>query len=266
VELAVQDNLVPGETPAEKLANVAACGIEAIEPWFSFIEAAGDEFAAALRDSPVRMRSVCDDPRRNLGIRDDTHTERFGAALHALDRYADLGAETVISIGVFGPADESHPWDAEADTYVEVLQRLGEHVASAGITMVIECLNRYETHFINTLAEGATIARRVDLPNVKIMADFFHMNLEESDMVASMREVGDLLAHVHLADSNRFVPGRGHTDFAPCLRYLKEFDYAGVLAMECCLGPSWQLLGHHGADFVEELSSAAAYIRSLLAD
>ncbi len=265
MELAVQDNLVPGATPAEKLANVAACGVEAIEPWFSFIEQAGVEFAPALRDSPVKMRSVCDDPRRYLGIRDATHAERLAEALRALDSYAALGAETVISIGVFGPAQEGHQWNAEADTYVEVLQRLGEHAAQAGMNLVIECLNRYETHFINTLAQGGAIARRVDLPNVKIMADFFHMNLEEADMVGSMRAAGDLLAHVHLADSNRFVPGRGHTDFAPGLDYLKESGYDGVLAMECCLGPRWQLLGHHGADFVAEISSAATLIRGLLA-
>lgn len=263
MELAVQDNLVPGETPAEKLANVAACGITAIEPWFSYVESAGSEFAVALRDSPVRVRSVCDDPRRYLGIYDDTHAERLGEARRALDTYAELGAETVISIGVFGPAQAGHSWEAEADVYVDVLQQLGEHIAPAGITLVIECLNRYETHFINTLAQGTGIAKRVDRPNVKVLADFFHMNLEEADISASLQEAGEYVAHVHLADSNRFVPGRGHLDFGPGLRYLRESGYDGVLAMECCLGPRWRLLGHHGADFVAEISSAAAFIRGM---
>ncbi len=197
-------------------------------------------------------------PALNLAIYDKTRTERLAEARRALDSHAELGGETVISIGIFGPAREEHTGNAEVNVYIDVLGQLGEHVAPAGITLSIECLNRYGTHLTNTLAQGTRIAKRVGLHTVKIMADFFHMNLEEADIVASPGDADNYGAHVHLADSNRFVPGCGHLDCRPGLMCLHESSDDGVLARECCLAQHWRLLGYQEGDPLTELRSAAA--------
>jgi sugar phosphate isomerase/epimerase len=65
------------------------------------------------------------------------------------------------------------------------------------------------------------------------MADFFHMGIEEADIAASIRAAGNHIRYVHVADSNRLQPGRGHLDFKPGFRALKDIGYDGYLAIEC---------------------------------
>ena len=75
--------------------------------------------------------------------------------------------------------------------------------------------------------------RREVGPEIGVMADFFHMNIEEADIPASIRAAAPRLVYVHVADSNRLQPGRGHLDFRPGFRALKEIGYDGPLAIEC---------------------------------
>jgi sugar phosphate isomerase/epimerase len=66
-----------------------------------------------------------------------------------------------------------------------------------------------------------------------IVADLFHMALDEDDLSAAIRAHADVIGHVHLADHNRRLPGQGRTDFAAALAALHEINYAGWLAFEC---------------------------------
>ena len=74
--------------------------------------------------------------------------------------------------------------------------------------------------------------RETGLANGGIMADTFHMNIEERSILGSILAHGDLLNHVHLSDSNRLAPGLGHIDFAQVLLTLREAGYGGGLAFE----------------------------------
>ena len=93
-------------------------------------------------------------------------------------------------------------------------------------------MNRYETYLVNTLSSAASMAAEVGRPNVGLMADLFHMNIEEGDIPATIRDAAGLVWHVHLADSNRRPPGLGHTDFATAITALKDIRYDGSLTME----------------------------------
>ncbi|MES1262071.1 MAG: sugar phosphate isomerase/epimerase family protein, partial [Acidobacteriota bacterium] len=61
---------------------------------------------------------------------------------------------------------------------VEGYQTLGETLASNGVTLAIEPLNRFETYFLNTAADAAALCDQVDHPNVGILFDTFHANIE----------------------------------------------------------------------------------------
>jgi len=74
-------------------------------------------------------------------------------------------------------------------------------------------------------------------PNVQILADLFHMNIEEQDLAAALRLAGERLGHVHFADSNRRPAGCGHTDFRPVFAALKEMRYAGYISAEALPWP-----------------------------
>jgi sugar phosphate isomerase/epimerase len=100
------------------------------------------------------------------------------------------------------------------------------------VPIFLEPLNRYEQHLVNRLEQGVEFAERAG-GGVAIMADFFHMTIEEADIAASIRAAGQHIVHVHVADSNRLQPGKGHLDFRPGFAALKEVGYDGYLGIEC---------------------------------
>ncbi len=79
--------------------------------------------------------------------------------------------------------------------------------------------------------------RETGLENGGVMADTYHMNIEERSLPEAIRETGELLNHVHLSDSNRLAPGWGHIDFGEILRTLQEIGYGRYLAFELILPP-----------------------------
>jgi sugar phosphate isomerase/epimerase len=112
------------------------------------------------------------------------------------------------------------------------LFKLDEHAADLGTTLLYEPLNRYETNLINTLADGAQFLAASGMRNVKLLADLYHMNIEEANLAAALRQAGSFVGHVHFADSNRKAAGLGHTDFAPIVTALREVGYSGYLSAE----------------------------------
>ena len=76
------------------------------------------------------------------------------------------------------------------------------------------------------------MVNEVGLENVGVMGDTFHMNIEESNMGDAIRNVGKKLYYLHIADSNRAAPGRGHIDFEEIAQALKDIDYNGWISME----------------------------------
>jgi sugar phosphate isomerase/epimerase len=114
----------------------------------------------------------------------------------------------------------------------EALEDLGEHAARNGTTLLYEPLNRYETNLFNRIGEAASWLRELKTRNVRILADLFHMNIEESDSAAALREAAGLVGHVHFADSNRRAMGFGQTDTAKIIDALREVNYAGFLSAE----------------------------------
>ena len=98
--------------------------------------------------------------------------------------------------------------------------------------IALEALNRYETHLLRTLDDADELRRLIDSPHVRLMADVFHMNIEEDSIAAALRAHAEHIVHVHLADSQRREPGSGHLDFAAVFEALADNGYTGPLAME----------------------------------
>jgi sugar phosphate isomerase/epimerase len=112
------------------------------------------------------------------------------------------------------------------------LDEFGERAARYGQPFLYEPLNRYETNLINRTVNAAGFLATLGTKNVRILADLFHMNIEEHDIVGALREAGPLIGHVHFADSNRQAMGFGHTSIKPIIAILREIGYAGYLSAE----------------------------------
>jgi sugar phosphate isomerase/epimerase len=114
----------------------------------------------------------------------------------------------------------------------EAIEDLGEHAAAHGVPLFYEPLNRYETNLFNRVGETAEWLRTLKTKNVRVLADLYHMNIEESDVAAALIEAGPLVGHVHFADSNRRAIGFGHTAMAPIIDALRRIGYEGYLSAE----------------------------------
>lgn len=112
------------------------------------------------------------------------------------------------------------------------LRVAGQAAAAHGVPFIYEPLNRYETNLIHRLSDGVAFIESHALENVVLLADLFHMNIEEADPAGALRMAGRHLGHVHFADSNRRAMGFGHTDAQPVLRALKDIGYRGFLSAE----------------------------------
>ncbi len=114
----------------------------------------------------------------------------------------------------------------------EALEFLGEHAKQYGVPLLFEPLNRYETNMVNTLDAGAALLRSLSTKNVRLLADLFHMNIEETDVAAALRAAGGSIGHVHFVDSNRRPAGLGHIDYAPIVMALREIGYDRFVSAE----------------------------------
>jgi sugar phosphate isomerase/epimerase len=157
----------------------------------------------------------------------------------ALTLAGRVGAEGVIFVPhFFGPLLPDLSPYADAVTLERALlsaqlQMLAEDVQAAGVRLFVEPVNRYETHLLVRLEDAASLVAPLKLPALGIVADLFHMALDEADIPAAIRAQAALIGHVHLADNNRRLPGQGSTDFAAALAAIAEIGFSGWLAFEC---------------------------------
>lgn len=114
----------------------------------------------------------------------------------------------------------------------DALNALGEHAAQYGAPLLYEPLNRYETNFVNTQADGVRLLESLSTGNVKLLADLFHMNIEETDLAGAIRQSAGAIGHVHFVDSNRRPAGLGHLDFGPIAVALESIGYVGYASAE----------------------------------
>jgi len=112
------------------------------------------------------------------------------------------------------------------------LRTLCGEAEKVGVNIAIEPLNRFETDFINTLAQARRLIEAVGSPALKIHADTFHMHIEEDDSATTVREAGALIGHVHASASHRGIPGRDQVDWTGVFQALREINYSGDIAIE----------------------------------
>jgi sugar phosphate isomerase/epimerase len=241
MKFSVQENLVPGRTLEEKLRKLQNCGYDGVELW-GRPELGGslNDVLDALSTSNLKVSTICSGYPGSLLSPDKEERE---AAINGIKERLEwahrLGAVGVITVPVFGEAAVpdltplfASKFELEWKLAVEEYKILGRCAEEVGSFVIVEALNRYETHFLRTLSQAASLCDEVGSEGVKMMADYFHMNIEEADIGTSLRKHLDKIVHVHLADSNRLTPGSGHTDFST-LRILREGGYGYYLALEC---------------------------------
>jgi sugar phosphate isomerase/epimerase len=142
-----------------------------------------------------------------------------------------LGAPAIIG-SMQGRWGEGVDRETALGYLTDALEDLGEHAARYKVPLLYEPLNRYETNLVNTVDDGVALLQGLTTRNVRLLADLFHMNIEERDIAAAIRAGGGRIGHLHFVDSNRRAAGLGHIDYAPVVAALREVGYDGFASAE----------------------------------
>ena len=152
----------------------------------------------------------------------------FGAGVGAPAIIGSMQGNVVDGVG----REQALSWLADG------LTTLGNYAGSQGVFLIYEPLNRYETNLINRLADGVAFLNTLSTRHVKLLADLFHMNIEEASLPESIRSAGAAIGHVHFADSNRRPIGFGHTEIGEVAEALKAIAYNGYISAEAFPWPN----------------------------
>ncbi|WP_285114568.1 sugar phosphate isomerase/epimerase family protein [Leifsonia sp. fls2-241-R2A-40a] len=252
-QITVQEQHVPGETLEQKFETALAWGYDGLE-----LRSRGDfHFAGRLPDlkraaaAGVVMPTSCVEMSHFIGAFDPELREDAIAQLSSqLTVMAEIGGVGVITPGSYGmfsrrlpPFEPPRTPDEDHAILVDALGRLGEHAEREGVELFLEPLNRYEDYLVNTLAGAAALLAAVGSPAVKIVADTYHMNIEEADPAAALLEAAPYIGHLQASDSNRLEPGAGHVDWALFGATAQAIGYERSISIESRLsGPAETVL------------------------
>lgn len=272
MNFSLRETMVPGEHLADQLAWLAETGVAGIELAGPSLDLPPAEIVAIAADSPVQVVSLDGgvglldpDPHRRAATKDQIRAR--------LDLAAALGARGVLLVPQFGRGPVlpdlsplASAADLERELLVAQLRELLPAAAAAGVPLYLEPLNRYEAYLINRLEQGLAIADAAgvapgetgpghDGARIGVLADFFHMGIEEANIAASITAAAGRIVHVHVADSNRRQPGLGHLEFGPGLAALTAGGYDGFYGFECAI---------HGEP-AAAITASMAYLRQVQA-
>lgn len=152
----------------------------------------------------------------------------------AIDKVAEmegdfLGGVLYSSIGTFTGQPCT---DTERGILQDTFYEVGQYAAAKGITLALEPINRYETYVLTSAAEVTDLVRSINLDNLGLMLDTFHMNIEETSFYEPVLEAGDLLKYIHMTESDRGMLGEGNVRWDDLFKALAEIDFSGCLVLE----------------------------------
>lgn len=172
--------------------------------------------------------------RHGLSLPDPSAEKREAALdfiLALVDFGGQLGAPAILG-SMQGKWGGEVSRDQALDWLAEALHTIGQAAAKQGVPFIYEPLNRYETNLLNRLGQSADFLATRKIENVLLLADLFHMNIEESDPGEALYYADSYVGHIHWADSNRQAMGLGHTSTTPIVDALRQIGYQGYLSAE----------------------------------
>lgn len=137
-----------------------------------------------------------------------------------------------VTYGTIGKISGAPRTQAEFDGTARFIARAARAARAHDLKLGVEPCNRYETHIMNTGADGRAYCEAAGEDNVFIHLDSYHMNIEERSLKQGLRDCGEWLGYVHLSESNRAAPGHGTIDWATFYQGLVEVGFDGITTLE----------------------------------
>jgi len=267
-----------GEADLPRIENIRSWGFDGVEfPMFSPACSPWPRLATALDAMGLGRTAVTILPEDGSLISGESAERRKGLdhLKACVEACAVLGAP-ILSGPLYSPCGRlvgRGPNQEEWKRAVEGLRAAGEHAAQASMALAIEPLNRFETYFLNCQADAVRLAEEIQLPNVGVMFDTFHANIEEKSPAGAIQTAAPRLRHVHISANDRATPGEDHIPWPEVFSALKRAGYDGWLTIEAfgralpevaaatciwrSMAPNEDHIARAGAQFIRRAWSAA---------
>jgi D-psicose/D-tagatose/L-ribulose 3-epimerase len=200
-----------------------------------------DDFPAAKIGAEIQQNglscTLCCGLTAGLSLISEERTVRQQALdflQHAIDMAAELGSQLLVGplVAPIGYLSGRRRTAAEWNYAIDGLQSLGETLMDYGITLAIEPMNRYQSYFLNTTADGVALCQAVNHPQIGLLVDVFHANIEEKNIPDAIKLAGRHLKHLHLCENDRGIPGTGHLDWPGIFSALQVIQYDQWVVIE----------------------------------
>ena len=222
---------------AEELAStaifLAEAGFDGVELEGGLQRYQADEVNDILGDHGLAVLSLTPEDVDLAHPEARVRKEAVDYYLRLLDFAAAVGAPVVSCHGAVGRVRALAGHEEEYQHFVTGVRHIATRAGELSLRLAMEVLNRYESHLVNTAAQAVEFVEEVGAPDVGILLDTYHMNIEEADPAGAILDAGERLFLFHAADSNRQAVGRGHTDFLALTRSLGRAGYTGDVILEC---------------------------------
>ena len=134
--------------------------------------------------------------------------------------------------------------------FLDSIQKTIPVIESYKVPVLLEVTNHMESSVLNTLEEGALVVDKIGSPYVSLLADTYHMSIDEDDILSSLQKYLNYFPHLHLSDNTRTFPGFGTLNFQAIVQTLKNINYHGTFALE----------GNPHNGLLEDIALSAAYL------
>lgn len=261
------------------LPAIKAAGFDGVEvPLFQPAQFAAADIRRGLADNGLEC-TICSILTGGMNMISEDAAVRRKTRVHleeCVKAAAEVGAKIIAGplyspVGLLtGRRRTSEEWKWAVECY----QSLGPVLAEHGVTIAIEPLNRFETYFLNIAADAVALCDEIHHPNVGILFDTFHANIEEKDVAEGYRTVARHLKHVHTCENDRGIPGTGHVDWQGVFQALRDVRYDGWLTIESFgfalgelsaaasiwrdIAPSPESIAFEGVKFLKRMVAAGA--------
>ena len=227
----------------EKFRFIKDCGFEEYEIDGKLLIENIDTVKQAIKETGIPVVTACNgydgwigdfiEERRLNGVR------QIAEILRALSEVGGKGIVIPAAWGMFTyrlpPMVSPRSKEGDYKAVSESLRYLDKVAEETGTVIYLEPLNRYQDHMINLLADARHYIDSNQLKHVQIIADFYHMNIEEDDISKALTTQKEYVGHIHLADNHRYQPGSGAIDFTRHFQMLLQNEYEGYMVYECRL-------------------------------
>lgn len=206
----------------------------------------GEERDLCSTDETIRMRGV-------------------GYSKRAIDLAAEFEQPPLFQLCACPIENEyplaSTPVDTLRQQFVKSTMEIVAYAAPKGVNIAIEPINKFEGQagFLNAIPEALSIVDEIAADNLGVQADFYHMNMADGNLIETLRLMEGKLMHVHLAESNRYILGTGHLDFAAILQTLKELNFTAYLSLDSVPAkPDWKTVVEQGISYLKQMEQQTA--------